>query len=292
MKRLFLMLLVAGALFSCNKTNSDIDKPDEPSSFELSIDSDEIITDSDSGKEYRYIKTTDYDYEFNIISGNGDYKVVESNDCRVTIEGEEVVVNMYREHSNLTLEDSEGLQKLVWIQSSNEMFNIVYGSLGLHLSLPEGNTSEHTFDFGIGDYTIECIKGNSATAEFISDNRVKFSPKRRGTTHFEVKDGRGLSVPYNVMVSDNIDMSKYFSNVEVVAEDFLYILIDKSRNWAISSVKSESIFEMVTLYKGDDSKDYDYLQVNIADDVEKDETGWIKLMSEGGLEVEILFNVK
>ncbi|MFR9592556.1 MAG: hypothetical protein SNG27_09205 [Rikenellaceae bacterium] len=286
------MLLVAGALFSCDKTNSDIDNPDEPSSFELSIDSDEIITDSDSGKEYSYIKTTDYDYEFNIISGNGDYKVVESNDCRVTIEDDEVVVNMYREHSNLTLEDSEGLQKLVWIQSSNEMFNIVYESWGLHLSLPEGNTSEHTFDFGIGDYTIECIKGNSATAEFISDNSVKFSPIRRGTTHFEVKDGRGLSVPYNVMVSDNIDMREYFSNVEVVAEDFLYILIDKNRNWAISSVKSESIFEMVTLYKGDDSKDYDYLQVNIADDVEKDETGWIKLMSEGGLEVEILFYVK
>ncbi len=292
MKRIFMMLFVAGSLFSCNKTSSEVDNLDYPIPFELSIDSDEIMTDTDSGKEYSYIKTDNYDYEFDIISGNGGYKLVESKDCRVTIENETVVVNMYREHSNLILEDSKGLQKLLWIQSSNDMFEIVYGGFTVSLSLPEGNTSEESFDFGVGDYTIECIKGNSATAEFITDNSVKFSPKRRGTTHFEIKDRRGMNVPYEVKVSDNIDMRNYFSNVDVVAEDFLFILIDKIRNWEISSVNSDSIFDMVTIHRGDDSKDYDYLQINIAENIDKDETGWIKLISEGGLEVKVRFNVK
>ncbi len=297
MKRLFLMLLIAGTLFSCNKADSDIDNQNEdnqsePSAFELSIETDQTITDSDSGKEYTYVNTNDYDYEFNIISGNGGYKVVESNNCRATITNENIIVNMYREHSYLTLEDSEGLQKLVWIRSSNELFNTINTHFALHLSLPEGDTSEHSFDFGIGNYTIECVKGNSATAEFTSENSIRFTPKRRGTTHFEVKDGRGMNVPYEVVVSDNIDMRNYFSNVDVVAEDLLYILIDKSRNWEVQSIGDDSIIELATIHRGDDSKDCDYLQINIAEDIEKYETGWVELISDGGLEAKIWFNVK
>lgn len=291
MRKLLFITCALFALASCDKTDTDIDKPNEPILFELSIDTDETITDTNSGKEYIYIKTDDYDYGFDIISGNGDYKLVESNDCRVTIENESVIINMYNEHSNLILEDSEGLQELVWIRSSNDMFNSVYGGFTLSLSLPEGNSSEQSFNFGVGDYTIECIKGTSATAEFISNNSVKFTPKRRGTTHFEVKDGRGLSVPYEVLVSDNIDMRDHFSNVDVIAEDYLNILIDKSWNWEIRSVKSDSMFKIVTIHRGDDSKDFDYLQVNIAANVEKDETGLVKLISDGGLEVEIRFDI-
>lgn len=238
----------------------------EPSAIVLSIEQD--------------VNIDDIDFEFEILEGGGGYTVqISERDGKVTIDGNRVIVNLFRQYAFLTITDQAEDCAYVWIYSSNELLNVP----GYTTIIDVDQTITNRLGFGVGGYTIEKIRGNSAEAMINENDQAEVKGLKGGNAYFIVTDRRGCSTDFNVWVNEYYDLVDNHLEIEGVTDQVVSVrLLWGEGNLQFYKEVSSPLIRGLSLYtKEETGRDYGILQIYTSDE-ELSGTVKISLIDEAG----------
>lgn len=197
-----------------------------------------------------YLTTSNVDFEFEILEGNGEYVATVSEagsgnpNAKVTIADSKVTVHLL-DHlgAEITITDSKEQQAKIYILSTHESLQTI-PSYGLYLA--EGDAGTMNIDFGAGaPYTIEKVRGNASHAE-IEGNKFKATSLGLGDTYYKIWDNRGsmTQVTVKTTLEFEMDMTTNFLEFDGVNNLSASIRLDWGIGWEVIG-STEKVTERV-----------------------------------------------
>lgn len=280
MKKLLLGLFLLTGLFASCDSSEDIE--------EIPVD----IVLSANGS----IWMDNLDCEFDILEGNGEYIATVSEqpdgdmDAKVTVEGTKVKVSMLTNNAVITITDRKQKEASVNIYSSaKELYPSNYT-----LTLSNGKTHEmHSINFGVGQYTLKKVKGNSTDVSVDENDVVKVKALSSGTSYYKLVDRRGVTANLKIMVTAEYDLEGNSIEVNTHNDELLFITLKSGGEWQFeNSNPGSSLLKSIHLHsKGDIEKKYDIVQIDTNDEGVKGRT-IINLKDKDGNIASIILNVE
>lgn len=236
MRKLLQLLLISCLFVSCS---SDDDKqiPEEPvHRLEISCNRD--------------LRIDDYDFEFDVLDGNGGYEVefAQEGSGKATIDGDKVTIHLLTNRVNFTLKDQRGESLDITVYSTLEaLIPTSYSVFSWN-----GNTSVNSIYFGVGGYILEKISGNSAEVEVLEDDRIRIVPLRGGPSFYKLTDKRGTTADYRVDVGELYELTGNTLDITAVNDQLIQINLRTwgEGEWEFIGDPSSGLFERVILQPG------------------------------------------
>ncbi len=266
MRKAILLLALTFLFGACNKDNSidpEIDIDDTGQVLKLSV----------AG----HVTTDKYDFEFDILSGNGEYEITISDEsaAKATIEGNKVTVHLLRRDVSLTVSDkSDQSVSLIIMSSAKELIPNSYTLL-----LPKDKSHTMDIGFGVGGYEIETIKGSSATAIVTADDDIQVTANTIGNIYFMITDKRGSTAPLTVLVPSYYDLGYENLKITTSNDERVNIIIKRSEgDWSfVNKPSSPLIIDATILSKANFEMKNDVLQFDThKDDMKGSTTIYLK----------------
>ena len=287
MKQILLLALCAIFTLSCSKEELITeDTKEEKAVNELifSIDDRQHLTLAD-GQVFENIYSAETDglnFSFDIIDGNGAYKVEHQKDCKVTIEGNRVSVELLKSFSILTIVDKDEKKESVWVRSSSETFaNHEY----LFLDLSQKQVTHNHFKFGTGGYTAEKIHGSSAEITVINDI-LNIKALKGGTTYFYIVDKEGEKRFFDVSVGETYYINGTYIDIKAVHDQTINVMFKSSEKWRVADGEVEKHKDLLLHLVMHDAtkynKEHSSLQITITKDEKVALQRSIKVVNEKG----------
>lgn len=256
MKKLLLgLFLLTGLFISCDRSE----------------DVEEVVTELVLSVGAGGIWMDQLDCEFDILEGNGGYVATVSQqsdgdvDAKVTIEGTKVKVSMLTNNAVITITDKKQKEASAIIYSSaKELHPMTY-----ILVLPDGETTEmRNLDFGVGEYTVKKVKGNSADVSVGENDVINVKSLCPGNSYYKVIDRRGAAGKLKIMISAEYFLTGNSIKVNAVNDQLLFINLESEGEWQFEENKPEStLLKSIYLHpKGDAEKKYDVVQIDTNDE--------------------------
>ena len=188
-----MMICLVTACSKDNSIDSEIDIPDID-------DMGQVLKLSVAG----LVTTDKFDFELDILSGNGEYEITTSDEgaAKVSIEGNKVTVHLLTRDVYLTVSDKS--DQSVWLNILSSAKELIPNSYTL--LLPKDKTHTMDIGFGVGGYEIETIKGSSATSFVTEDDNIKVTANTVGNSYFMLTDKRGSTAPLAILVPSYYDL--------------------------------------------------------------------------------------
>lgn len=248
--------LLAGAMgfVSC----SEEDEPKMPVELTLSIDEKSVTTDQ-------------LTYEFDVISGNGDYQVEVANSTgysqgKATVNDNHITVELVDRDTYLTITDKEGKQKNLTILTTHPSLECNwYQVLAMY-----GCTYNMDCEYGTGEYSITKY-GSTHAVSLTLDEKHKIGIKTlrpNASEKWILNDSRGSVLYLDVTVSNGRDITSS-EPVEFKAKktDLIHFPLKFGEgHWSFVSQAEKNPF--ILIMKKTEGMDADVLQVKVW---EKDE---------------------
>lgn len=208
------------------------------------------------------IYTSNIDFEFEILDGNGGYTVSVSNeeDARATVEGNIVKVNLLKNTASITVTDKDDQSASVVINSSAK--SLTPTEYGIFIDNGTSYTMKD-ISFGEGGYTIEKIKGTSAEVVVTGNDELRVSAVKPGNSYYKIVDKRGTKAKFEVYVTTAYDFSSKTLEINAINDQIISIIIKQGvGDWKIIGDQTSPIFKKLTMIsKGDKDKKYDILNI-------------------------------
>jgi len=201
MKAKYLYLsMMSFALACCFTACSDDDDAQNYKPVPAPIERGELVVDADTVEVGVGEATV-----FNIVSGGGDYKVINENPdiATVSVEGSTVTVNSSEKGwSGVIVSDAQGNYKRVVIRSLYKSMFLDKETVRVGIKLGHTDGQETvTVTGGNGFYDAKSANEEVAKVTGISDNVITIQAVAEGTTTVTITDVMGVSKTVNVTVS-------------------------------------------------------------------------------------------
>lgn len=251
-KQTFGLLFLSFILAACSSSNENQEPIEAIETIPLLLSAE------------NWIHTDGIRFEFEILQGNGGYKVTCDGEDRgiATIEGNKVSVELLAQGGVVvTVTDCKQKEAVIVINSSSdELKSNVYT-----IYTGENTSTLMAPDFGRGGYSIERTEGTSVEAEITGDDKVRITCVGKGNSYFKIKDSRGVTATLTVLVASLYETSQEEMTVRAINDQHIGITLRWSdTEWEFAEkVDSELISDLHLVRLAVDGI-YDFLQLNTA----------------------------
>ncbi|GAB6119196.1 hypothetical protein [Dysgonomonas termitidis] len=247
------ILIISTLFFSCSSEDtSEFEVPEKPfNTLTLSINQNKIHS------------VEDVDVEFEILSGNGEYAVTSSDEkiAKSRIEGNKVIVN-FISNGFVELDITDSREQTAKVRMSIYSKSLIPSS---HTLITEKG-SIYTIDdlsFGVGDYSLEDIKGTSAEV-LIENDILKIKALDHGNTYCKIADKRGTVMDFEVMVAAMANLTSDRLDIEMKRDQRTSVLCLWGKDWKITSPSEACDAVIISNAK---PQNVDILQIDTKSDI-------------------------
>ena len=210
------------------------------------------------------IETDQVDFEFEILEGNGAYKVSlpenSADYARLTVSDNKVTVHLLSQRTiYITIADKTGKEAVVAAKSNHESLAYHGYQSGISIDIDKKHETKITASgigapfqtagpFGAGGpYSVEKIRGNSAEL-YIAHDMIYMEQFKPGNTSFKISDKRGTYFIVNMSYSLQLEMSPDEKELHIEGDNNLstYIRLNWGDQWEIISA-TNSITEHTSI---------------------------------------------
>lgn len=253
-------------IFSCSKQSEIIKEEKNNPEILFSVeDRGSITLNGTLLKDIYFAKTENKSFEFEIIDGNGGYITKIQENCKVTIDGNSVKVELLDQYSLLTITDKHNKSQSIRIESLNEILNYNV-SYSISSDLSQKHSIINHIDFGVGNYSVENLSGNSAEIEVDDNDVLHITALNGGTSYFDIIDERGMRRDLCVSISITYNVGSNY--IKVSSDQTVKIKFNHDEQWRIDDGKQDydcDDFEFIVMHKASKyDKEHDYLQISTA----------------------------
>lgn len=280
MKKVLILLLITSVFAACSSQDDLIAEPEA------------VIKELSLSIKPGHIYTSNIDFEFEILDGNGGYTVSVSDDedARATVEGNKVKVNLLKNTASITVTDKDNQSASVVINSSAK--SLTPSAYGIFIDNGTSYTMKD-INFGEGGYTIEKIKGTSAEVIVVENDGLKVNALKPGNSYYKIVDKRGAKAKFEVYVTTAYDFYGRTLEITAINDQIISVIIKQGAGeWKIVGEQSSPIFKKLTMIaKGDKDKKYDILNIATSENESKG-IFTIPLQDKAGNKAYVTVNVK
>jgi hypothetical protein len=153
------------------------------------------------------VMTDSTEYDFDIVSGNGNYKVNVNNDSdmpligEATVTGNHVKVSLVSERTKVTVTDGAGQTMDLLIISQNKSLN----PIAQDIAVEYGDYIISQLNWGNGGYYILSQQGDAAQV-MVDKGQVIVKSVHPGDISFVIADRRGTTNSFHVGVGSGFDI--------------------------------------------------------------------------------------